>query len=122
VTVICCSDPGNTGQFCITDIDECSDNPCTDAHRTVCINSLGSYSCDCEDGFELTSNETCVGKYCWNIYWEAFCFRELYKNIACKLYPNSKLINDILSILLKHYAMNHVETTTGVHDVFEHIS
>ncbi|XP_060579778.1 multiple epidermal growth factor-like domains protein 10, partial [Ruditapes philippinarum] len=60
VTAECSCRPGWTGQFCVDDIDECSVNPCTTTHKTVCENSFGSYSCGCVDGFELADNGTCI--------------------------------------------------------------
>jgi hypothetical protein len=65
VTAECSCRPGWTGQFCVDDIDECSVNPCTATHKTVCENSYGSYSCGCIDGFELADNGTCIGKFCF---------------------------------------------------------
>ncbi|XP_053372749.1 uncharacterized protein LOC123561027 [Mercenaria mercenaria] len=62
VTAKCLCKDGWQGDFCVTDVDECSSdvNPCTESHKTVCENNLGSYLCKCVDGFELDSNGTCV--------------------------------------------------------------
>lgn len=46
----------------ISDIDECSngDNLCQ--RNADCINSPGSYRCECAAGFKLSPNGACVGK------------------------------------------------------------
>ena len=44
-----------------TDIDECSEgiSECSQ----LCINTIGSYSCSCQNGYQLDSdNHTCLGK------------------------------------------------------------
>ncbi|RDD43574.1 Neurogenic locus notch-like protein 1, partial [Trichoplax sp. H2] len=48
---------GYTGQNCEQDIDECQDeaNPC----QEICVNTLGSYRCDCKVGNILLSNKEC---------------------------------------------------------------
>ena len=43
-----------------TGIDECALN--SSLCQQLCIDVLGSYSCDCFDGFQLEPNGTCVGK------------------------------------------------------------
>ena len=50
--------------FIIADIDECSDDEHLRCHgnNATCINTLGSYQCECDDGYDLSDN-TCVGKY-----------------------------------------------------------
>ena len=42
-----------------SDIDECSTNPCP--ANSICRNSIGSYTCDCNYGYVCDVN-TCVGK------------------------------------------------------------
>lgn len=46
----------------VADIDECSngDNLCQ--RNADCINSPGSYRCECAAGFKLSPNGACVGK------------------------------------------------------------
>lgn len=46
----------------ISDIDECGngDNLCQ--RNADCINSPGSYRCECAAGFKLSPNGACVGK------------------------------------------------------------
>ena len=44
-----------------TDVDECSES--TDECNQICSNTVGSYVCYCNTGYELLSNQkTCVGK------------------------------------------------------------
>ena len=44
-----------------TDIDECSEGISGCPH--LCINIIGSYSCNCHNGYQLASdNHTCFGK------------------------------------------------------------
>ncbi|XP_029073540.1 adhesion G protein-coupled receptor E1 isoform X2 [Monodon monoceros] len=43
--------PGKPGHFACTDVDECAD-PRTCPEHSTCHNSLGSYSCACNPGFE----------------------------------------------------------------------
>ena len=47
-----------------TDIDECSTNPCDH----TCTNTDGSFTCSCNNGYELDENgRSCNGMYimCW---------------------------------------------------------
>ena len=45
--------------MCI-DINECSDDNGGCDH--TCTNTIGSYSCGCDDGYELDTDEhTCIG-------------------------------------------------------------
>ena len=53
-----------TGDTCSVDVNECSPtNPCTETHKTTCTNTDGSYTCDCDSGFELDENNKCVGRF-----------------------------------------------------------
>ena len=49
---------------CATDIDECARNlhNCDIDKNFVCINNIGSYSCQCQKGFELDekNSDTCI--------------------------------------------------------------
>uniref|UniRef100_A0A1X7T6Y2 EGF-like domain-containing protein n=1 Tax=Amphimedon queenslandica TaxID=400682 RepID=A0A1X7T6Y2_AMPQE len=52
----CVCNPGWTGDRCRTDINECSHNVCDQ----ICINTQGSYTCDCNTGYQLRNdNSTC---------------------------------------------------------------
>ncbi|XP_021565009.1 adhesion G protein-coupled receptor E1 [Carlito syrichta] len=49
--------PGRPGNFFCTDINEClRPRPCPE--HSDCVNSMGSYSCNCQAGF-FSSNSTC---------------------------------------------------------------
>ena len=44
------------------DINECKTN--NGGCPSLCINSVGSYTCSCQDGFDLASDgKTCIGMY-----------------------------------------------------------
>ncbi|KAM5230197.1 adhesion G protein-coupled receptor E1 isoform 7-T8 [Hipposideros larvatus] len=48
---------GKPGHFSCTDIDECLDSGVC-PEQSECVNSLGSYSCQCQNGF-IINNATC---------------------------------------------------------------
>lgn len=56
----CYCPPGYTimNETICTDFDECEDNKITNFCSQKCINHVGSYSCDCYDGYELI-NSSC---------------------------------------------------------------
>lgn len=42
------------------DIDECDQNPCKKQYE-ICVNSIGSYECECQPGFYRNiSNGMCI--------------------------------------------------------------
>ena len=47
----------------IVDINECKCSPYPCIANTVCINSVGSYDCQCADGFTGNPSVECVGTY-----------------------------------------------------------
>ena len=48
--------------FCLTDVDECSGSTFDCVAFSNCSNTIGSYRCDCIDGYEWDStNTTCQG-------------------------------------------------------------
>lgn len=50
--------------FICEDIDECS-NPRTCPKNSICINELGSFSCECQEGYV---RQQCLGDACENDY------------------------------------------------------
>jgi hypothetical protein len=49
------------GLALLTDVDECMED--TDGCQQICTNSIGSYSCSCNIGYRLASdNRHCSGK------------------------------------------------------------
>uniref|UniRef100_A0A8W8MTE0 Uncharacterized protein n=2 Tax=Magallana gigas TaxID=29159 RepID=A0A8W8MTE0_MAGGI len=46
----CVCESGWTGESCEQDVDECQSNPCP-GHHDVCVNTPGSYRCECPPGF-----------------------------------------------------------------------
>ena len=54
---------GNYFDYSYADIDECKLG--TSRCQQICINTNGSYNCDCQSGFQLntTDNYTCIGMY-----------------------------------------------------------
>ena len=58
-----------------SDVNECNDNNGDCEH--TCINSEGSYSCSCNSGYSLDSNERyCSGKYMFELaYYYALYYR-----------------------------------------------
>ena len=59
----CVCEAGWTGTLCDQDRNECqaSVNPCS-GQNEVCINNPGSFSCECQTGYERNASEVCVGK------------------------------------------------------------
>ena len=47
--------------FIVPDIDECDTNQHNCTENAVCINTPGSYTCECEEGFEWDGKK-CLGK------------------------------------------------------------
>ena len=44
-----------------SDIDECSEENFTCHPNATCINTQGSYNCQCKDGFEGDGKKNCTG-------------------------------------------------------------
>ncbi|XP_019636957.1 PREDICTED: mucin-like protein isoform X1 [Branchiostoma belcheri] len=58
----CACEIGYTGRLCDEDIDECeSRNGDCDQH---CINTVGSYRCSCDDGYNLLNGRECKEVVC----------------------------------------------------------
>ncbi len=51
LAVACCKDGGSNPAS-----DVCAPNPCSQAHRTVCVPAGESYRCDCDAGYELEAD------------------------------------------------------------------
>jgi hypothetical protein len=58
----CVCKAGWKGEYCSEDIDECdnSSSPCM-GDKESCINTVGSYKCECREGFHNSSGE-CEGE------------------------------------------------------------
>ncbi|KAK2904807.1 hypothetical protein QQF64_032935 [Cirrhinus molitorella] len=50
--------PAWTGPFCTEDVDECVSSPCP--LGSVCVNTGGSFSCECALGFDLEDGRSCT--------------------------------------------------------------
>jgi len=59
----CVCKPGYTGNSCSVDIDECEQTPNICRDRQLCVNTIGSYVCQCPHGFKKDGNG-CKGIYC----------------------------------------------------------
>ena len=49
--------------FCFKDVDECSEGLVRCASNARCINTPGSYTCRCNEGFTGNSGYYCNGMY-----------------------------------------------------------
>ena len=45
----------------VSDVDECASDACDNPEKATCTNNIGSYVCDCREGF-TGDGETCTGK------------------------------------------------------------
>lgn len=56
--------------FKYTDINECSENPPVCGNHSRCINTNGSYNCQCQHGFIQSSTKVaqCIGKCVWHAF------------------------------------------------------
>ena len=52
--------PGYTGNSCEVDIDECEQNPNLCGEMQQCVNTAGSFICECRQGF-VWDNVACIG-------------------------------------------------------------
>ncbi len=56
---------GYTGGSCQDNIDECTDTPDICGDHGECSDLIGSYSCECDDGYVWSNTGACVCKCCW---------------------------------------------------------
>lgn len=50
----CVCEQGWTGESCEQDVNECKSNPCP-GHHDICVNTPGSFRCECPPGFRKIS-------------------------------------------------------------------
>ena len=66
---------------CVTDIDECNIPMfCVESDNRICNNTIGSYKCNCKDGYqENKTSNSCEG-------WLCDCYRcsEVINNYHCR--------------------------------------
>jgi hypothetical protein len=61
------------------DIDECKSGSSGCDHK--CLNTPGTYHCECNDGFYLdTNNRTCIGRFCITPKCTIFSARNIWTN------------------------------------------
>ncbi|KAH3747337.1 hypothetical protein DPMN_181762 [Dreissena polymorpha] len=62
----CTCDAGWVGTECKTDVNECASANGFKCHaNSTCVNTLGSYTCDCDPGFKTSSiGDSCTGNDC----------------------------------------------------------
>ena len=93
--------------FSLSDIDECADSrlhSCTAS--TTCVNTQGSYTCSCAEGFESTKSGKTIGKdiECQgrlpNVY---LCFPNSHNQLSEKIYCQWSIANqDAFNLSLIH--------------------
>ena len=57
----CICKPGYKGTKCDTNIDECALNLDNCQSDQTCVDSFGSFSCACFQGYQLDANNICIG-------------------------------------------------------------
>ena len=57
------------------DINECliNNGGCGDVSSTECVNNMGSYSCECKQGYNETASN-CIGKFYFKLLSTAWAF------------------------------------------------
>lgn len=59
----CICNKGWTGTNCNNDVDECTTTLDACPGGQICINTIGSYTCNCPSGYSKV-NGTCIGYFC----------------------------------------------------------
>ena len=49
-----------TGSSECIDVDECEEKEYTCTFNSTCINTIGSYECECDSGYNKTDNQECL--------------------------------------------------------------
>lgn len=66
VTGQCKCKSGWHGDTCNDDVNECENSTsCSAFNNTTCVNTIGSFICDCVRGFIKSTGRSCIkGKFC----------------------------------------------------------
>ncbi|PVD35911.1 hypothetical protein C0Q70_02880 [Pomacea canaliculata] len=84
VTGNCTCKDGWTGATCDEDIDECLTSPCSGPYA-ICMNTLGTYTCLCVDGYYLNASNLC--QECTNNTYgsncSSKCLCDLANTVSC---------------------------------------
>lgn len=64
----CICGRGWAGSSCDEDIDECED-PHSCPFDKICVNTIGSFTCECYEGYSLNRENQCVGKFQISTIW-----------------------------------------------------
>ena len=49
-----------TGSSKCIDVNECEEKDYTCTSNSTCINTIGSYKCECDSGYNKTDNQECL--------------------------------------------------------------
>ena len=69
--------------FSHIDIDECEGNStaCSEIYNTFCVNTIGSFKCVCENGYEEDNDSrNCIGWYIGFAPLTLYVYHSLFKN------------------------------------------
>ena len=59
----CVCQQGWRGAQCQDDVDECDENPDICGFEQLCVNTPGSYTCKCLDGYIKDASNSCTGRH-----------------------------------------------------------
>ena len=48
------------GYNCLDDLDECKGGKYVCDHNAICVNTVGSYQCNCRDGYYMGEDSICI--------------------------------------------------------------